>query len=179
MAEQKKIFGIVGDFESPERLLDAIRELRRNGYSKLEAYTPFAIHGIDKALGSRPSKLGYIVLLAALIGTTSAVLLQWWTGTVSYPLVIGGKPLFAWEFGLPVIFELSVLLGSFGAVLGMLALNGLPRLYHPVFNYSKAAGLSDDRFLLVIEASDQAFRAHETADLMRALGATETELIEA
>jgi hypothetical protein len=179
MADQKKLYGMVADFDSPDQLMSAIRGARKKGYTKLEAYTPFPIHGIDDALGSEPSRLGYIVLCAALAGITFAVLLQWWTGAVDYPLTIGGKPLFAWEFGMPVIFELAVLLGAFGAVLGMLALNGLPRLYHPLFNYSKASGLTDDRFLLVVEAVDSMFHPSETGMLLRSLGARETELIEA
>jgi hypothetical protein len=99
--------------------------------------------------------------------------LQWWTGAKAYPLVIGGKPLFAFEASIPITFELAVLAASFGAVVGMLALNGLPRLYHPVFNYRRIHTASDDRFLLVVENCD----AGEAQQVLISLGAANVETI--
>jgi hypothetical protein len=179
MAENSSIHGVVADFDSPDTLLDAVKAARAKGYTKMEAYTPFPIHGIDEAMGAKPSILGYIVLCGSATGFTTAVLLQWYTGTISYPLVISGKPLFAFEFGFPVMFELTVLLSAFATVFGMLGLNGLPRLSHPIFNYSGVAGSSDDRFLLVIEASDKKFDANETKDFLASLGAEKLEVVEA
>jgi hypothetical protein len=171
--------GLVAEFADDRDLLVAAREARRFGYTKLDAYSPFPVHGIDDALGSGRSKLGWIVLPIGLAGTLSAILLQWWTGAVSYPLVIGGKPLFSMEFATPVTFELTILFSAFAAVLGMFALNGLPRFYHPVFNYSRYSGATDDRFLLVIEADDPVFDPDEGEELMKTLGAVKTELVEA
>jgi hypothetical protein len=171
--------GLVAEFADDQHLLSAAREARRFGYTKLDAYSPFPVHGIDDALGTGRSKLGWIVLPIGLTGTLSAIVLQWWTGAVSYPLVIGGKPLFSMEFATPVTFELTILFSAFAAVLGMFALNGLPRFYHPVFNYSRYAGATDDRFLLVIEASDPVFDPDEGEELMKTLGAVNTELVEA
>jgi hypothetical protein len=156
---EPQLHGVLADYATPNELLTAVREARKRGYTKIEAYTPFPIHGIDEAMGAHRSKLGYIVLIGGLIGGSVALWLQWWTGTVSYPLVIAGKPLFAIEPSIPITFELTVLLASFGAVFGMFALNGLPQFYHPVFNYKKWKGATDDRFLLVIEAKDRKFKA--------------------
>lgn len=158
---ETKLHGVLADFATPDQLLTAIGEVRKRGYTKFEAYTPFPIHGIDEAMGARRSKLGWVVLTGGLIGGASALLLQWYVGAVSYPLIIGGKPLFAIEPSIPITFELTVLLASFGAVFGMFALNGLPRFHHPVFNYKKWKGATDDRFLLVVEATDRKFKSSD------------------
>jgi hypothetical protein len=174
-----RYYGVIADFDSPEDLLRAIRTVRRAGYSKLEAYTPFPIHGIDEALGEGRSPLGRIVLVAGLAGLASAVFLQWWTGVIDYPLVIAGKPLFALEPSVPIMFELSVLFSAFGAVLGMFHLNRLPTYYHPAFNFSRWAGATDDRFLLAVEAHDPQFNADDLKTLLDSLGSRHTELVEA
>lgn len=177
--EESKHYAVIGNFDSPEDLLRAIRTARAAGYSKMEAYTPFPIHGIDEALGEPRSPLGRIVLVCSLIGLTGAVLLQWWTGAVDYKLSIAGKPLFALEPSVPIMFELSVLLGAFGAVLGMFFLNKLPTYYHSFFNYSQAAGASNDRFLLAVEAADLKFDPAEVKTFLNSCGSRHTELVEA
>ncbi len=174
-----QVHGVIGEFDSPEALLDTVRAARERGYTRMEAYTPFPIHGLDQAMGEKRSRLGYIVLGCGIVGAAFALLMQWWTGAVSYPLVIGGKPFFAFEFSIPVTFELTVLFAAFGAVIGMFAINGLPRLHHPVFHYSRYRGATDDRFLLAIEASDPRFDADDAYELMAAMGARETEVVEA
>ena len=172
--QESKLHGVLADYATPDALLEAIKEVRRRGYTKFEAYTPFPIHGIDEAMGAARSKLGWLVLGGGLVGGTIALLLQWWTGAIAYPLVIGGKPLFAVEPSIPITFELTVLLASFCAVFGMFAINGLPQFYHPVFNYKKWKGATDDRFRLVIEAHDRKFKA---GDDWSWLG-TEVEMVE-
>jgi hypothetical protein len=174
-----EIYGVVAEFDSPERLLSAVRLARQHGHRHLEAYTPFPIHGIDRALGEKRSRLGLIVLAMGLVGFAAAVLLQWWTGAVNYPLVIAGKPFFAVEFALPIMFELTVLFAAFGAVFGMFALNRLPQLYHPIFLYSRWAGATNDRFLLAVEREKSAadFPAASIADLLVSAGASHTEVV--
>lgn len=174
-----KFYGVVSDFATPEDLLRAVRTARTAGYTKLEAFTPFPIHGIDEAMGEGRSPLGRIVICCALAGIALAILLQWWTGAVDYKLVIAGKPLFALEPSVPIIFELGVLVSAFGAVIGMLALNKLPQYYHSFFNYSAHAGATNDRFLLAIEASDPKFKSDEVKTLLDSLGGRHTELVEA
>jgi hypothetical protein len=174
-----KYYGVVGDFATPEEMLRAIRTARAAGYTKLEAYTPFPVHGLDEALGEGRSPLGRIVIVCALVGLTAAVLLQWWTGAVDYPLVIAGKPLFSLEPSVPIMFELAVLLSAFAAVIGMLALNGLPSYYHPVFKFSRWAGATNDRFLVAIESSDPKFNPETAKSLLDSLGSSHTEVVEA
>ena len=174
------VYGVVAEFERPEQLVEAGRVVHHEqGYRKIDALTPFPIHGIDDAIGVPPSKLGYIVLACGLFGLANAILMVWYTSAVDYPLVIGGKPLFAWEFSIPPMFELTVLFSAFGAFLGMLALNGLPRFYHPTFNYRNFLRVTDDAFLLVVEASDPKFDIEETPKLLERLGAKRVEVVEA
>lgn len=185
-----KIYGVMGEFADPQDLVRAGRAARDFGYSKLDAYSPFPVHGIDDAIGVARSKLGWIVVCFSFLGMGLALLLQWgtgagnpawapwWSGMSPYPLVIGGKPLFDFTFSIPVTFELTVLLSAFAAVIGMFALNGLPRLYHPSFKHSSFHRATDDRFLLVIEASDPLFDAEEGAKLLRSLGAHAVEVVE-
>lgn len=172
------LHGAVGEFADGHELVAAAWALRKKGYTRMEAYTPFPVHGIDDALAIPRSILGWIVLCIGLCGTASALLLIWWTGAVDYPLVIGGKPLFDITFAMPVTFELTVLFSAFAAVLGMFALNGLPRLYHPIFNFSKFAGATDDRFLLAIEATDPLFAAQQSVKDLEEAGAVMAEVVE-
>src|SRR5690606_17318831 len=122
-----------------------------------EAYTPFPVHGIDEALGARRSKLGYVIGVGGIVGILTGLGLQWWTGAVDYPLVVGGKPYFAIEYAIPITFELMVLFSSFAAVFGMLAFNGLPRFNHPIFNYANYSRVTDDGFVLVVERDGNHF----------------------
>lgn len=175
----KDMWGVVAEFEDEEQLLKAGRAMHhQHGYTKLDAMTPFPVHGIETALGMPRSILGFIVICVGLTGTMTAILLQWWTGAVDYPLVIAGKPLFAFEFAMPIMFELSVLFSAFACVFGMLLLNGLPRLYHPTMNFSRIQRATDDGFLLVVEKSDPKFSAVETRNLLMSLGATSAEVVE-
>lgn len=174
----RKVYGAVAGFSTPTGLLQAAREMRRQGYTKMDANTPFPVHGIDEALGIRHSPLGFIVLVGGLSGLAAAILLQWWTGAVDYPLIIGGKPLFALEFSIPITFELTVLLSSFCAVGGMLALNALPRFHHPLFEYEGFKQFSNDRFFLTVEAADPRFDRDQTLAALRATQPDEVALVE-
>ena len=177
--KDKAVYGVVAEFDDPRVLVDAGHELHHtHGYKHLDALSPFPVHGIDAAIGTPKSKLGYIVAAGGLFGLANAIFMIWYIGAVDYPLVIGGKPLFAFEFSVPVMFELTVLIASFAAVFGMIALNGLPRFYHPVMNYSNFAGVTNDRFLLVVDAGDPNFDIERTPALMRHLGAVNVEVVE-
>ncbi len=188
--EQKELHGIAASFASPEKLLKAAKAIRKSGFTKVEAYTPFPIHGIDDVLGIPHSHLGRIVICCGAIGATAALtLIAWtgsgdpllfpyWTGLGAYPLVVGGKPLFAFEPSIPITFELTVLLSAFGAVFGMFALNGLPQLYHPIFNYRHANRITDDQFVLVIEKADPKFDATECKRLLQDLDPVSVEMVE-
>lgn len=176
-AEKPAIYGVVAEFDSPEQLLEGVRAARALGYGKMDAFTPFPIHGIDEAMGVGRSRLGWIVLGGGALGAVLAVLLIWWTGAVASPLVVAGKPLFAFEFATPIIFELAVLLAAFGAVLGMLALNGLPRFYHPVFRHTRFDRAADDKFLLALEANGAQFDAEQAAEILQGAGGKHVEVV--
>lgn len=174
---EDKIYAVMGEFADPHDLVHAGRKIREMGYTKLDAMTPFPVHGIDAALGIPYSKLGWIVICLGLCGSATALLLIWYCGAINYPLVIGGKPLFDFSYSIPITFELTVLFSAFASVIGMFALNGLPRLYHPSSNYSRAHRASDDRFLLVVEADDPKFDATKTSEHLRSVGADEVEVV--
>lgn len=173
-----KVYAAIGEFRTPDELIAAGRKIRSMGYTHLDAMTPFPVHGLDPAIGIPRSKLGWIVICIGLTGTASALLLQWWCGSVNYPLVIGGKPLFDFSFSIPITFELTVLFSAFASLIGMLALNGLPRLYHPSMNYRNAHRATDDRFLLVIEATDPKFSPQQSSEHLRSVGADLVEVVE-
>ena len=189
---EPSFFGAIAEFNDGPDLVEAGRQVRSAGYTKLDALTPFPVHGIDDAIGVPRSLLGYFVICIAFCGTAAAVGLMWYTGAYqgphipgcdliglcAYPQVIGGKPLFDITFGLPIMFELSILFAAFASVLGMFALNGLPQMYHPTSNYSKIAGATDDKFLLVVEATDPKFRAQDTVEFLKSLGASHVEIVE-
>lgn len=177
--KDKTVYGVVAEFERPEDLVHAGEVVHHeHGYKRLDALTPFPIHGIDEAIGVPYSKLGFIVIGGAAFGLLNAIFLVWYTSAVDYPLVIGGKPLFAWEFAMPPIFELTILFSAFASVFGMLALNKLPQFYHPVFNYERAGRATDDRYLLVVDAGDPQFNIEETPRLLQSLGAANVEVVE-
>jgi hypothetical protein len=174
-----RFYGTVAEFDDDRKLVAAARAAREFGYTRMDAFTPFPVHGIDEAIGIPRSPLGYIVAAFGALGLLSATLLIWWTGAIDYPLVIGGKPLFAIVPSIPIMFELTILFSAFSAVIGMFALNKLPQFYHPVFNFSKYEGATDDKFLLAIEATDPVFNPDQAALLLKQWGAHTTELVEA
>jgi Protein of unknown function (DUF3341) len=185
-----KVYGVMGEFDDPDDLVEAGRRIRQMGYTKIDAMSPFPVHGIDDAIGIPYSKLGWIVIVFSMTGLAIALLLQWYEGAggmntllmrfglSGYPLMVGGKPFFDFSYSIPVDWELTVLLTAFAAFIGMWAMNGLPRLYHPSMNYRNAHRASDDRFLLVIEADDPMFGPAKTSEDMRSVGARDVEVVE-
>jgi hypothetical protein len=175
---EDKVYAAMGEFETPEELLEAGRKIRAMGYTKLDAMTPFAVHGIDQAIGVPYSKIGWIVVAAAITGILAAQALMYYVGVINYPLVIGGKPLFDVTFSIPVTFETAVLLSALTAFLATWGLCGLPRLYHPSMNYRSAHRATDDRFLLLIEADDPMFSPQKSSEHLRSVGAQSVEVVE-
>lgn len=155
-------YGIMAEFENPGELVAAVRRAREEGYTRIDAYTPFPIEELNEALELRPSRVPLIVLIGGLLGGAGGYLMQYYLSVVDYPLNIGGRPLHSWPAFIPLTFELAVLVAGLSAVLGMLALNGLPMPYHPVFNVPRFALASRDRFFLCIEARDAKFDREET-----------------
>ena len=167
------IWGIVAEFESAHELLAAARRVRDAGYRRIDAYTPFPVEGLDHALGLRPTWLSALVLAGGLTGASGGFFMQWYAMAVWYPLNVGGRPLNSWPMFIPITFELAVLVAGLTAAFGMLALNGLPLPYHPLFNVPRFARATQDRFFLAVLAIDPRFDRRATAELLHALGATE------
>jgi len=164
--ESLPLFGLMAEFGGPRRLIRAIEAAREAGYSEMEAYTPYPIEEVWEALGHHKSKLPAIVLAGGILGAILGFGLQYWTSVIAYPLNIGGRPLNSWPAFIPVTFEMTILVATFFTVLGMLALNGLPQPYHPVFNVERFALASRDRYFLCIASWDPKFDRKTTAEFL-------------
>jgi len=166
------LHGVLAEFEHADTLIAAVNAVRARGYTRLDAYTPYPIEALHHALGHHHSPLPRLVLLGGIAGAAGGFLLQTYTSVIAYPLNIGGRPLFSWPSFVPVTFECTILLAAVTAVFGMLALSGLPRPHHPVFNVERFAMASRDRYFLCIEAQDPKFDAEETAQFLWTLEPT-------
>jgi hypothetical protein len=168
---RSEIYGLLAEFEHPNDLLPAVRRAHREGYRRMDAYTPFPVEGLAEALGFRGTRLPLVVLIGGLIGASGGYFLQYYAAVLDYPVNIGGRPYHSWPAFIPVTFELTVLAAALFAVLGMLGLNGLPLPYHPLFNEPSFELASRNRFFLCVESRDPHFHRKRTAEFMRALGA--------
>ena len=160
------IHGLMAEFEDPTSLVTATERAHHEGYRCMDAYSPFPIEELHHALGSQPTRLPLIVLVGGLVGCIGGYALEYWSSVIAYPLNIGGKPLHSWPAFIPVTFECTILAAALSCVLGMLALNGLPMPYHPVFNLPRFALASRNRFFLCIEATDPLFDREHTRRLL-------------
>ena len=170
-------YGLLAEFSSARELYHACERVRDAGYSRWDAHSPFPVHGLERAMGLRPSRLPWIVFFMAMTGMGGAFLLQSWIHAVDYPLVISGKPFLSWQAFIPVTFEATILFGALGAVLGMLHLNRLPRHHHPLFRSERFERVTDDKFFISVEVSDPRYDADKTRHLLEDAGATHVELI--
>ena len=171
-------YGILARFATPADLYHACERVRDAGFTRWDAHTPFPVHGLDRAMGLRRSRLPWIVLGMGLTGAALGFILQVWVHGVAYPLVISGKPYFSWPAFVPVTFEVAVLFAALGAVVGMLGLNRLPMHHHPLFQSKVFERVTDDAFFISIESWDPRFDATATGTLLESLGARNVELLE-
>jgi hypothetical protein len=163
-------FGLMAEFETGNQLLEATVRTTAAGYKRVEAYSPVPVEGLAEAIGFK-TRLPLIVLIGGIIGGISGFMLEYWVSVIHYPINVGGRPLNSWPAFIPVTFELTILIAGLTAVIAMLALNGLPMPYHPVFNVSRFELASNDRFFLSIEALDPQFRMDATRSFLEGLGA--------
>ncbi len=178
MANQSgKVHGLLARFESPGALLEAAKKINAAGYKKFDSHSPFPIHGMDEAMRLKRSPIGWIAGLLALCGGAGLLALQWWSSSVEYPLVISGKPFFSFQAYVPVTFAGAVLCAAFAATFGMLMINQLPRLHHPVF-FSDNFNATDDGFFISIEAGDPDFDKDKTAAFLKSIGCVEVEVLQ-
>jgi hypothetical protein len=171
------IYGLMAEFEDPNDLVAAAHRSYAEGYRVMDAYSPLPIEELSEAIGFHHTRLPLIVLIGGIVGCIGGFLLQWWVHTIAYPLNIGGKPFNSWPAFIPVTFECTILGAALFAVFGMLALNGLPEPYHPVFNVPRFALASRNRFFLCIEARDPKFDLERTREFLEALGPREVTTV--
>ncbi len=178
MAKRPKVYGLLAEFKHPGALFRACEAVRDAGYSAWDAHTPFPVHGLEKAMGLKRSVVPWIVVIMGFTGAILGFALQYWSSVIEYPVIISAKPLNSYPAFVPVTFEVGILLGSFGAVFGMLGLCKLPTLYHSLFNSDRFARVTDDGFFISIEARDPNYDAKRTRELLENAGATAVEEVE-
>lgn len=185
----RRLYGLIAEFTTPHDIMVAAERTREAGYKWFDCCTPFPVHGLDKAMGVRPTILPVIVFFCGLTGTLTGFLLQWFTNATDfniwamvwvtgYDFLVSGKPMVSLPAWIPVIFELTILFSAGGCVLFMLLFNGLPQWYHPLHKCPRFARATDDRFFLVIEARDPKFFRDRTEQFMESLKPVSLEELE-
>jgi Protein of unknown function (DUF3341) len=164
------IYGLLAEFDTPKDLIAAGERTRDAGYQKIDAFSPFPVEGLAEAIGFHHDLVPLITLIGGIIGGSTGYLMQYWMAAVNYPLNIGGKPPHSWPAFIIITFEMTILFAGISAVLGMLALNGLPMPYHPVFNVPRFAFATKDRFFLIVFASDKKYDPVGTRQFLESLG---------
>jgi hypothetical protein len=177
-SEKKELFGMGAQFKSARALFEAAQKVRDAGYKRWDVHTPYPIHGMDDAMGLKRSKVSFFSLCGGITGSLVAFTLVYYTSGVEYPLVVQGKPYFAFEPSFPIFFELTILLTAFFTVGSMFALNLMPRFNHPAFEWDRFAKVTDDGFFIIIEAGDPLYDEGRTADLLGQLGGEHITRIE-
>jgi hypothetical protein len=167
------IYGLLAQFDDANALVAAAHRTREEGYRRMDAYSPFPIEELAEAIGFRHSRIALVVLVGGIVGALSGYFMQYYAADVSYPMNIGGRPNHSWPMFIPVTFEMTILVAALTAVFGMLALNGLPMPYHPLFNVPSFARVTRDGFFLCIEATDPHFDREATRLFLEGLGPRE------
>jgi len=164
-----EVYGLMAEFDTPRAVIEAAHKTYAAGYKKIDAYSPFPIEELAEAIGFQRNAVAPVVLTGGILGCLTGYLMQWWIATVSYPINVGGRPYHSWPSFIVVTFEMTILFSVLAAVFGMLALNGLPMPYHPVFNVDRFALASKDRFFLVIFSTDPKYSLRETRAFLESL----------
>ena len=167
---QTSLYGLMAEFDDAEALLAAARRAFAAGFRRMDAYSPFPVDGLAEALGFHRTRVPLIVLIGGVLGCAGGFFLQYWISVIDYPINVGGRPLNSWPSFIPVTFELTILVAALSAFFAVLALNGLPMPYHPVFNVDRFELATRNRFFLCIEAADPKFDAAETRKFLEAMG---------
>ncbi|MBL8919222.1 MAG: DUF3341 domain-containing protein [Myxococcaceae bacterium] len=178
MSADKKLWGLLAQYENPATLTHGCERVKAAGYEKWDACTPFPVHGLDKVMGIPPTKLPWAVLIVGLTGSTFMLFFQSWAMGWAYPMIVGGKPLFSMPAFVPVWYEVTVLSSCVTAFLANWIMNGLPQPYHPVFASKAFERVTDDKFFIMIEAEDPRFNLEATKKLLSESGATLVEELE-
>ena len=171
-------YGLMAEFDNPSDAVAAAKRVHDEGYTRIDAFSPYPVEELSEAIGVHSTRMSLIVLVGGLLGGSAGYLMQWYLHTIYYPINVGGKPFHSWPAFIPITFECTVLGAALFAVFGMLALNGLPEPYHPVFNAPNFALASRDRFFVLIESTDPKFDRERTAEFLRTLGPREVTDVE-
>lgn len=163
------LYGLLAEFETSDALLAAAQAASAQGFRQLDAYSPFPIEGLAEAIGFEKTRVSLVVLIGGIVGGATAYAMQYYSTVWDYPMNVGGRPLHSWPSFVPITFELTVLFAAIAGVVGMLAMNGLPKPYHPVFNAPQFKLASQTRFFLCIKASDARFREDDTRGFLESL----------
>jgi hypothetical protein len=170
--------GLLAEFQDVDSVIHAAMHVRDAGFQRWDVHTPFPVHGMDAAMGIRPTIHPWLVLVGGVIGLLSGLGLQWFTNAFDYKFMVSGKPFLSLPTWIPVCFELTILVAALTGVFGMLLLNGLPHLYNPLFKSRRFRRATNDRFFVVIDASDPQFDRDQTEKMLSDLGATAVEWVE-
>jgi hypothetical protein len=173
-----QLVGLMAEYDNVEDVMNAADAVRKAGFVRFDVHSPFPIHGIDPVMGIRPTGLPWLVLAGGLFGLIGGMWLQWYCNAYDYPILISGKPFWSLPANIPVIFECAVLSASITAVFGMLFLNRLPLLYNPLFKSERFRRVTNDRFFVVVDATDPKFDEQGTAELLRQAHAVNVERVE-
>ena len=172
MPEPSKRYGVIAEFMTPAAVMHAAEKVRDAGFTRWDVYTPFPVHGMDKAMGLKNSKVGWFAFIGGVTGYTTGMLMIWFMNTFDYAIVVGGKPMFSPFAAFPPSYELTILFGAFGSLGGMLFLNRLPRLHHPLLKNRRFSLVTHDRFFVVVECEDPKYSEKETVKLLTDAGSS-------
>jgi hypothetical protein len=167
--KRQPIYGLLAEFDSPESLVEAAHQTHAAGYKKIDAFTPMPVEGLADAIGFHGTRLPALVFVGGVCGCVTAFALQYYASVINFPLIIGGKPYNSWPAFIIICFEMTILFAALTCVFGLLALNGLPTPYHPVFNVERFALASRDHFFLCIKARDRQFDLAKTKEFLQRL----------
>ncbi|MES2264372.1 MAG: DUF3341 domain-containing protein [Pseudomonadota bacterium] len=163
------LYGLLAEFATADELMCGARAVRAHGFRRFEAYTPFAVEGLDELVGLKRNHVPLITLIGGVLGGAATYFMQWYSAVIDYPINIGGRPLHSWPSFIPATFEFTILGAAFAAVFGMLLLNGLPKLYHPLFAVEEFDLATRNRFYLCLPAGEPAFAREQSEQLLRSL----------
>jgi hypothetical protein len=178
MPERSNIYGILAEFDTPADAMHAAEKVRDAGFTQWDVYTPYPVHGMDKAMGMKNSNVGWFAFAGGVSGYTLGMLMIWFMNALDYPIIVGGKPMFSPFAAFPPSYELTILLGAFGSLFGMLFLNRLPRLHHPLLRHQRFTLVTHDKFFIVIETADPKYSETETRKLLETAGSKRIETVE-